>query len=85
MEIKPEYKQTEIGVIPEDWSIAKLSSSFPLQRGFDLPQSKAKEGCYPVVYSNGILNFHNRFMCKAQGVVTGRSGTIGSVSKVGVN
>lgn len=79
MEIKPGYKQTEIGVIPEDWSIGKLSSSFPLQRGFDLPQSKAKEGCNPVVYSNGILNFHNEAMCKGPGVVTGRSGTLGKV------
>lgn len=85
MEIKPGYKQTEIGVIPEDWCISKLGSSFPLQRGFDLPQSKAKEGSYPVVYSNGILNFHNQFMCKAQGVVTGRSGTIGRVFFIDVD
>lgn len=32
-----------------------------------------------VVYSNGILRFHNEFKAKAPGVITGRSGTIGKV------
>ena len=27
MEVKPGYKQTEVGVIPEDWDVAPLAIS----------------------------------------------------------
>lgn len=81
-EIPAGYKQTEIGVFPEDWEVDKLSNVAPLQRGFDLPMSQIKKGPFPVVYSNGILNFHHKAMAKAPGVVTGRSGTIGKVNYI---
>ena len=51
----------------------------PLQRGFDLPTSQIQLGSYAVVYSNGVLQHHERAMVKGPGVVTGRSGTIGKV------
>ena len=65
--------------VPEGWRIKKLSEVAPLQRGFDLPTGKIKKGSYPVVYSNGISNYHNEFKVKGPGVITGRSGTIGKV------
>lgn len=65
--------------LPEGWGIKKLSEVAPLQRGFDLPIGKIKKGSYPVVYSNGISNYHNEFKVKGPGVITGRSGTIGKV------
>ena len=37
------YKQTDVGVIPEDWNELPLGKIAPLQRGFDLPTSKIKE------------------------------------------
>ena len=76
------YKQTELGVIPDDWDVKKLGEVAPLQRGFDLPTPQLIKGNYPVVYSNGILNYHNRYQAKSPGVVTGRSGTIGKVTFV---
>ena len=54
----------------------------PLQRGFDLPTSSLRPGSYPVVYSNGVLNHHCDFQVEGPGVVTGRSGTIGTVTFV---
>lgn len=75
--VKPGYKQTEVGIIPGDWEVKKLYEAAPLQRGFDLPTTNLKSGKYPVVYSNGILNYHSNFIAKGPGVVTGRSGTIG--------
>lgn len=65
-----------------DWEKKKLGEVAPLQRGFDLPVDKIKVGKYPVVFSNGILKYHNEFKAKAPGVVTGRSGTIGKVTFV---
>jgi len=62
-----------------EWETRPLSQVAPLQRGFDLPNSKLLKGPYPVVYSNGMLNYHNACRVKGPGVVTGRSGTIGTV------
>ncbi|HFK5519658.1 TPA: restriction endonuclease subunit S [Elizabethkingia anophelis] len=73
------YKQTSIGIIPEDWEVKRIDEIAPLQRGFDLPMNNIVSGNHPVVFSNGILKFHNEFKAKAPGIVTGRSGTIGKV------
>jgi len=79
------YKQTEAGLIPEDWEVLKIKEFAPLQRGFDLPTSQLRKGGYPVVYSNGVTNYHFEFMVDGPGVVTGRSGTIGNVHYVSEN
>jgi len=60
-----------------EWDKKTFFEVAPLQRGFDLPTTKIQSGNIPVVYSNGIVNYHNKAMVKAPGVVTGRSGTIG--------
>ena len=83
--MKEGYKQTEIGVIPEDWEVKPLNEIAPLQRGFDLPYSQMEEGKYPVVFSNGVGAFHNAYMAKGPGVITGRSGTIGKVHYISTN
>ena len=63
-----------------EWEVKRLGDIAPLQRGFDLPNPQLKQGPYPVVYSNGVLNQHEEFQVKGPGVVTGRSGTIGKVT-----
>ena len=78
-EIKQGYKQTDIGVIPEDWEVKTVFNIAPLQRGFDLPINNISHGLHPVVFSNGILKYHNVCRVKGPGVVTGRSGTIGKL------
>ncbi|HOW39680.1 MAG TPA: restriction endonuclease subunit S [Bacteroidales bacterium] len=76
------YKDSPLGKIPDDWEVKRVDEFAPLQRGFDLPVEKIITGEYPVVFSNGILKFHNEFKSMAPGVVTGRSGTIGKVTFV---
>ena len=78
-EIKQGYKQTDIGVIPEDWEVKTVFNIAPLQRGFDLPINNISHGLHPVVFSIGILKYHNVCRVKGPGVVTGRSGTIGKL------
>jgi type I restriction enzyme S subunit len=80
--MKPGYKQTEVGEIPEEWEVKSLGEIAPLQRGFDLPATRIKHGPYPIVYSNGIMNHHEIAMVSGPGVVTGRSGTLGKVHYV---
>jgi type I restriction enzyme, S subunit len=62
-----------------EWEIRKIGEIAVLQRGFDLPNSSLKSGPYPVIYSNGALTYHCERQVFGPGVVTGRSGTIGSV------
>ncbi|QTR47332.1 restriction endonuclease subunit S [Thiothrix litoralis] len=71
------YKQTEVGIIPEDWDVKTLGNITTLQRGFDLPSRLRKVGQVPIISSAGVSGFHNKAMAKANGVVTGRYGTIG--------
>ena len=78
-ETQPSHKQDTGGAIPPGWSLRPLREIAPLQRGFDLPTSRIHSGPHPVVYSNGVLQNHERAMVKGPGVVTGRSGTIGKV------
>ena len=82
MEMKNGYNKIEVGVIPKDWELKRIIDISPLQRGFDLPNKNLQKGIYPVVYSNGIINYHHKPQVKAPGIVTGRSGTIGKVTFV---
>ena len=54
-----------------------LSDLITLQRGFDLPTARRKEGDVPVIASTGIAGYHNEAKVQAPGVVIGRSGSIG--------
>jgi type I restriction enzyme, S subunit len=74
--------QTRLPGFHGEWEVKRLGDVAPLQRGFDLPNPQLKRGPFPVVYSNGILNYHAAFQVKGPGVVTGRSGTIGKVTFV---
>jgi type I restriction enzyme S subunit len=71
--------------IEGEWSLRPIGEIAPLQRGFDLPNSRLRRGTYPVVYSNGVLNRHAEYQVEGPGVVTGRSGTIGNVTFVDDN
>ena len=61
------------------FSEIKFQDFITLQRGFDLPVTKMKEGDVPVLGSNSIVGYHNEAKVEPPGVVTGRSGTLGMV------
>jgi type I restriction enzyme M protein len=50
-----------------------------LQRGFDLPRTEMRDGPFPVVGSTSIIGYHDKFKVNPPGVVTGRSGSLGTV------
>lgn len=54
-----------------------LGEYIEFQRGYDLPKTKMKDGPYPVVGSNGIIGWHNRYTTNAPGITIGRSGNVG--------
>ena len=73
--MKPGYKQTEVGVIPEDWDSMKLGMFISLQRGHDLTWRDRGGGEVPIMGSAGQNGFHNTAIVKGPGVVLGRSGS----------
>ena len=79
------FKKTEIGEIPIEWNIESLIEVLVLQRGFDLPVQRRIKGQYPILASNGVIDYHQEFKVKGPGIVTGRSGTLGKVHYIESN
>ena len=65
--------------IPEGWEKIPFGEALTLQRGFDLPVSQRIPGKYPIYASTGINGYHEKPKVKSPGVVTGRSGSLGTV------
>jgi type I restriction enzyme S subunit len=61
------------------WSTKPLGELITFQRGFDLPFRDRRPGVVPIVTSAGVTDWHDRAICSAPGVVTGRYGTIGEL------
>lgn len=53
-----------------------------LQRGYDLPRKNMIDGVYPVVGSTSIIGHHNEYKQDPPGVITGRSGSLGTVQYI---
>jgi type I restriction enzyme S subunit len=61
MEVKPGYKQTEVGVIPDDWEVSTFGDVFNVTAGGDVDPKRSKSyqdeiHCYPI-YSNALTNY----------------------------
>ena len=65
-----------------EWVGKTIGDIARLQRAFDLPTGQINNGKFPVVYSNGIMNYHSSYKCVAPGLITGRSGTIGKFTYI---
>jgi type I restriction enzyme S subunit len=74
MKMKPGYKMTTAGLIPEDWEEKTLGSFVALQRGHDLTERERRRGDVPVMGSAGQNGFHDTALMRGPGVVIGRSG-----------
>jgi type I restriction enzyme S subunit len=74
VELRRGYKQTEVGVIPEDWEVKPLGKFVALQRGHDLTERQRQRGEVPVMGSAGPNGFHDTALVRGPGVVLGRSG-----------
>ena len=68
--------------VPEGWEKKPLGELLTLQRGFDLPANDREEGPYPIYASTGINGFHKMAKVVGPGIVTGRSGSLGTVMYV---
>ena len=62
----------------DGWTDCLLGDIITFQRGHDLPKTKMIRGEYPVVGSNGIIGYHNKYTTEAPSVTIGRSGNTGN-------
>lgn len=86
MEVKPGYKQTEVGVIPEEWGVFQLSEHFRIYAGGDVPtqsvsQFRSEFHPYPIfanaLEERGLYGYTNERRAKADSVTVSARGYLG--------
>lgn len=77
MEVKKGYKQTEVGMIPDDWDVASLSGVCRMKSGEGITSADIDEfSKYPCYGGNGLRGFTNRFTHDGQYALIGRQGAL---------
>ena len=78
MELKPGYKQTEVGVIPEDWEVASIGQAFDICNNLRLPISQALRekmaGPFPYYGPTGIQGYINEYRVEGEYALIGEDG-----------
>lgn len=71
-----------VGGLPSGWKEGTLQDVITLQRGFDLPAKQREPGDHPVFAATGWHGTHAEAKVKGPGIVTGRSGSLGTVTYI---
>ena len=73
----PGSKQTEVGLIPEDWDVAKLSGICSLKSGEGITSVNIDQfSKYPCYGGNGLRGFTTRFTHDGNYALIGRQGAL---------
>ena len=59
MEVREGYKQTEVGVVPEDWYVVSMGSLGAFSKGMGIKKDEAQSGNIPCVRYGEIYTHHN--------------------------
>ena len=76
MELKEGYKQTEVGVIPEDWAVRQIGAMLTIKHGRSQHAVIDSAGEYPILATGGQIGWANKFLYDQPSVLIGRKGTI---------
>jgi type I restriction enzyme S subunit len=77
MEVKPGYKQTEVGVIPEEWKVARLRATCSMRSGDGITSARIDQfSRYPCYGGNGLRGFTSRFTHDGSYALIGRQGAL---------
>jgi len=74
MEVKAGYKNTEIGVIPVDWSIDNIKNFALIKTGGKNTQDKIEGGTYPFFVRSQIVERINSYSYDGEAVLTAGDG-----------
>jgi type I restriction enzyme S subunit len=70
------YKQTEVGVIPDDWNTKNIGSCLSIRHGRDQKQVQCEDGAYPILGTGGEMGRSNTYIYDKPSVLIGRKGSI---------
>jgi len=77
MELKEGYKQTEVGVIPEDWNAKPLMSICTMKSGEGITSANIYEGAkYPCYGGNGLRGHTHNSTHEGHYALIGRQGAL---------
>lgn len=74
-----EVVDSDLGPIPEHWSVGRLSDVLELAYGKALKAEVRRNGPAAVYGSGGIVGWHNEALVQGPGIVVGRKGNVGAV------
>ncbi|HBO8903246.1 TPA: restriction endonuclease subunit S [Pseudomonas aeruginosa] len=74
-----EFKESELGLIPEGWQLLRLGDCVELAYGKALKAQDRVPGDYPVYGSSGVVGTHCESLVDGPGIIVGRKGNVGSV------
>jgi len=67
------------------WPVLKFDEVCTLEYGSSLPASVRTDGPYPVMGSNGISGYHDKYLIDGPAIIVGRKGSAGEVTWVEEN
>ncbi len=76
MNIKTGYKQTEIGVIPDDWEVKNFGDVLKVCHGKSQHDVVVTDGEFPILATGGEIGRTNHYLYNKPSVLIGRKGTI---------
>lgn len=74
MEVKPGYKQTEVGVIPEDWNLDYVENIAHITTGGKNTQDRVDDGLYPFFVRSQTVERINSYSFDGEAVLTAGDG-----------
>lgn len=76
-QIKPEYKRTKVGVIPEDWRTVDLNAVCTMKSGEGITSEKIDAfSAYPCYGGNGLRGYTSRYTHDGKFALVGRQGAL---------
>ena len=70
------YKQTEVGIIPEDWEVKRLGDLLSVMHGKSQKDVVDDSGSYPILGTGGVMGWTNQYLHDKPCVLIGRKGSI---------
>jgi type I restriction enzyme S subunit len=77
MNLKPGYKQTEVGLIPEEWNVMSLTAVCSMKSGKSITSTSIDQSSvFPCYGGNGLRGFTSRFTHDGAYALIGRQGAL---------
>lgn len=74
MEMKEGYKNTEVGLIPEDWSLEPIKDFASITTGGSDTQDKIDDGAYPFYVRSSNIERINKYSYEGEAILTSGDG-----------